>query len=254
MFRHEGPGRSTTQNCIVAGYLALVGGFVNCASFVLIGAFTSHVTGNVARLGTSVAARSYGSALDILTMVAAFFSGAFLSSMMTESTFFGRRSNAYAVALTTEATLLGIVFTEMLRGRDAQVPALLLCAAMGMQNSLVTRLSGAIVRTTHLTGVITDLGIEAARWFRWWRRSLSTKLGVTLAFGANATERPARQKTLLLGTIGGAFTLGSVAGAVAALRFAREALVIPAALLLACAGYAFATGHIAARSEENARR
>lgn len=32
--------------------------------------------------------------------------------------------------------------------------------AMGLQNSLVTKVSNATVRTTHLTGLFTDLGIE----------------------------------------------------------------------------------------------
>ena len=34
---------------------------------------------------------------------------------------------------------------------------------MGLQNSLVTRISNAVVRTTHLTGIFTDLGIELSQ-------------------------------------------------------------------------------------------
>lgn len=248
MFRHEGPGRSVAQNCIVAGYLALVGGFVNCASFVLIGTFTSHVTGNVGRLGHAAAAGQYLTAVDALTMVLAFFGGAFATSMMTESTFFGRRSNAYAVALSAEASLLVLFFLAR-HSHPSGAPAtqaLALSAAMGMQNSLVTRLSGAVVRTTHLTGVVTDLGIEAARWFRYWRGTASTKLGVPLAFGANATGRPAHDRVVLLGTIATTFVAGSVLGAAASLRFSHDAMLLPIVALAACAIYAFASGHSSA--------
>ena len=37
--------------------------------------------------------------------------------------------------------------------------------AMGLQNSLVTKISNATVRTTHLTGLFTDLGIELSQLF-----------------------------------------------------------------------------------------
>ncbi len=49
MFRHEGAERSHRHNQWLAGYLALIAGFVNSAGFILIGSFTSHVTGNGGR-------------------------------------------------------------------------------------------------------------------------------------------------------------------------------------------------------------
>ena len=80
---------------------------------------------------------------------------------MIESRFLGAASaRSYALALSTEASLLLLftwlsyqVFSAHPRMRDAE--AALLCAAMGLQNALVSRLSGAVVRTTHLTGVVT---------------------------------------------------------------------------------------------------
>ena len=247
MFRNEGPDRSLAQNCIVAGYLALVGGFVNCASFVLIGTFTSHVTGNVGRLGGAVATGQYSTAVQSLAMVGAFCAGAFLTSMMMESSFFGRRSNSYAVALLTEASLLTVFLVGGSSGPlhhpgIVAMQALVLCAAMGMQNSLVTRLSGAVVRTTHLTGVVTDLGIEGARWFRWWRSSVGRRWRVPLAFGKNAAERPSRDKVLLLGTIAGSFVTGSVVGALASSRLDHPAMIFPVVGLVSCAAYAYVSG------------
>jgi uncharacterized membrane protein YoaK (UPF0700 family) len=250
MFQHQGPGRSDRQNRIVAGYLAFVGGFVNSTGFVLIGSFTSHVTGNVGRLANDLAYRQYGAAWTALPMIVAFFAGAFVASMALESNLFGRTANGYAVALLGESTLL-LFFTVLsdvtrlspgAHPRAADAEAAILCAAMGMQNSLVTRLSGAVVRTTHLTGVVTDLGIESARWFRWWRGTLSQVLGMKLAFGRNPPERPSALKVVLLGTIAFAFTAGAVAGALVVVRLRHAAMLLPSAAVFACAAYAYGSG------------
>lgn len=247
MFAHEGPGRSDRQNRVLAGYLAFVGGFVNSAGFVLIGSFTSHVTGNVGRLANDLAYRQYDAAFAVLPMIVAFFSGAFLASMAIESNFFGRTANAYGVALLGEGALL-VLFTAVShltivphpRVQDAE--AAILCAAMGMQNSLVTRLSGAVVRTTHLTGVFTDLGIEAARWFRWWRGAMSEKMRMKLSFGRNPPEKPALLKVHLLATIAAAFIIGAMAGALLVVRLQHATMFLPSAAVVACAAYAFASG------------
>ena len=95
---------------------------------------------------------------------------------------------------------------------------------MGLQNGLVTRLSGAVVRTTHLTGVVTDLGIEAARWQRFWRR--------------RTTERPHLPKLVLLLLVAGGFSSGAFAGAFAAVAVGRAAMLAPVIAVLGCALYA----------------
>jgi uncharacterized membrane protein YoaK (UPF0700 family) len=235
MFSREGSARTDGQNRRVAGYLAFVGGFVNSSGFVLIGTFTSHVTGNVGRLANDAALGHYAAAAAALTMVVCFFGGAFGASMIVESRHLGGpASRAYASALAVEALLL-VLFTALSyvttaahpRVQDAE--AALLCAAMGIQNALVTRLSGAVVRTTHLTGVITDLGIECARWFRFWGKSSTEGGPLPRVFGAHAAERPALPKLLLLGTIAGGFFAGATAGAFSAMRFHHASMLVAAA-------------------------
>ncbi|MEI9941863.1 MAG: YoaK family protein [Pseudomonadota bacterium] len=244
MFSREGSARSDSQNRWLAGYLAFVGGFVNSSGFVLIGVFSSHVTGNVGRLANDAATGQYAAAVAALSLVLCFFAGAFSASVIIESRFWGvRSSRAYALALATEALLL-LLFTWLSyattsahpRVQDAE--AALLCAAMGLQNALVSRLSGAVVRTTHLTGVVTDLGIEAARWFRFWRRSLSEVTRVQLVLGRNPAERPAAPKVLLLGTIAASFLAGASSGAYSAVHWHHAAMLIAAAAVAACAAYA----------------
>ncbi len=244
MFSREGSARSESQNRWLAGYLAFVGGFVNSSGFVLIGTFSSHVTGNVGRLANDAATGQYAAAVAALSLVLCFFVGAFAASMIIESRFFGRsNTRAYALALATETSLL-LLFTLLSyvtvsahpRVRDAETA--LLCAAMGLQNALVTRLSGAVVRTTHLTGVVTDLGIEAARWFRFWRSSLSEVTRMPLVLGRNPAERPSAPKVLLLGTIVASFLAGASCGAYSAVHWQHTSMLIAAFAVAVAAGYA----------------
>jgi uncharacterized membrane protein YoaK (UPF0700 family) len=245
MFQHEGPARSERNNRLVAAYLAWTGGYVNSAGFVLLGIFTSHVTGNVGRLATDISRFDLDGTLGALVMIGAFFSGAVVASVILESAAFRSRSKAYGAALALEATLI-IIFillpdvTDDASRRLHDSEAALICASMGLQNSLVTRLSGAVVRTTHLTGVLTDLGIEVARWLRWGRALLARRFHIPLALGA--VERPTAARVRLLSTITMAFTLGAISGAWAASWLRHEALFIPFGGLALASLYAFATG------------
>ncbi len=254
MFRHQRI-HSDRHNRILAGYLAFVGGYVNSVGFVLIGTFTSHVTGNVGRAAHDFSIGDVGAGVGAASMVFAFFGGAFLASVIVESSAFGHLSRAYAAALTLEAALLGAfaVSSRVLGGSSLQLrdgEALLLCVAMGMQNSLVTRLSGAVVRTTHLTGVMTDLGIEAARWFRHWRGLTARRWRVPLVVGRNTIERPLVPKTLLLLTIVGSFSAGTVLGAVLVFRWMHATMGLASLAVLLFAGYAVVSAR--GREEDDA--
>lgn len=246
MFRQVASERSDRQNRMLAGYLAFVGGFVNAAGFLVLGEFTSHVTGNVGRVASGVALGEIHAANAALAMVVAFFVGAFLTSVLVESAALGHPARAYAAALAIEATLLFGASEVPALIHEAKAIAttetVLLCMAMGLQNSLVTRLSGAVVRTTHLTGVVTDLGIEAARWFRFWRATTATRLRIALVVGNNAAERPSLPKALLLATIAAAFVLGAMSGALVGVRYGRAAMRPVAFAVLGFACYALYNG------------
>lgn len=236
MLVSEGTHRTDRKNRWLAGQLALVAGFVNSSGFLLIGTFTSHVTGNVGRLSQDVVLHDGHAAVLALLMVIAFFVGALFASMAIEAGLLGRR--VYAALLLGEAgLLLGFFLVTRLfpssspRVHDAK--ALVLCAAMGLQNSLVTRLSGAVVRTTHLTGVITDLGIEAARWFRYSRARVAEASHLRLTVSPTPVVRPHAPKAYLLLTIVGCFLVGGLGGAALTLRIGSDALFVPIAGLAA---------------------
>lgn len=246
MLRHEGAERSAAHDRRLAAYLAAVAGFVNSAGFVLIGTFTSHVTGNVGRLANDLAAGDRVAIFAAL-MVGAFFAGAFFASMAIESNLARHRPTTYGGLLLVEAAVLA-GFGVLSYAADSGSPrvhdaeAMLLCFAMGLQNSLVTRLSGAVVRTTHLTGVVTDLGIEGARWFRRWRIQLGERTGWRLVASPEPGVEPQAPKTLLLLTIFVTFVVGSALGAALALELGRAVFAIPAGVLAAGGVFAVITG------------
>lgn len=237
MFSHEGPTRSVRQNAVLAWYLALVAGFVNSGGFVLIDSFTSHVTGHVGRSSIDLATGHGDAAFFASLLTASFFGGAFFASLLVETIGSEHRGRAYGLAFSIEAGLLaafilvaGLSHATHPRALDAE--ASILCIAMGMQNSLVTRLSGAIVRTTHLTGIVTDLAIESARWYRWHTSKL-------LGQPEDPATRPSGDKTRLLLIIILAFILGSGIGGVMTLRASRWAMLAPGVAIALAAVFAF---------------
>lgn len=224
----------------LAAYLAATAGYVNSGGYVMIGSFTSHVTGSVGRFANDLANGHIGAGVSAASLVLAFFLGAVLSSLVLDTPHLPVPLR-YCLALAVEtAILLGFVFIAGLsRTRHPRLldgMASLLCLAMGMQNGLVTRLSGAIVRTTHLTGIVTDLGIETARRLRWY----VDRLGGWRTSEA-ARHRPDERWGLLL-AITLSFIFGAVSGAMLTARVSRWAMCLPAALLAVASAFAFYQG------------
>ena len=223
--------------------LAFVAGFVNSGGFILIGSL--HVPRHrehVGRLSNNLATDDLPAALFAAFMVLAFFVGAFVASLILEGLAPSDVPRAYALALLSEGMLLlAFVFivgpSRTTSPRILDEEAAILSAAMGIQNSLVTRLSGAVVRTTHLTGVVTDLGIECARWYRWSRSNVARALEPAVT----PVNRPAPAKTLLLATIFVSFILGATLGATLTLRASRWAMLLPAVAVLLASTMAFRT-------------
>jgi uncharacterized membrane protein YoaK (UPF0700 family) len=163
MLRLDGSeGRSFLRNTTLAFTLSLVAGAVNASGLLAAGAMTSHMTGNLTRIGEGLALGSV-TALDPARYVVAFLGGAFFATLATGALARRHLKEPIPALLVTEAVLLSVVATA---GWFAAHPLLvteLLCVSMGWQNALITRISGAVVRTTHMTGATTDLGIELAR-------------------------------------------------------------------------------------------
>ena len=83
---------------ILAAYLAAIAGFVNSGGFIMIGSFTSHVTGSIGRLGDDIARGEMGAAVSALLLVLAFFGGAVAASLMLERSDHSQPARRYAAA------------------------------------------------------------------------------------------------------------------------------------------------------------
>jgi uncharacterized membrane protein YoaK (UPF0700 family) len=210
----------------VALTLALVGGFVDAVGYItLLGVFIAHMSGNSAAMGAhfgqAKAAAGLARAAPIPLFVLGVGGGVVLIEILTRR---GVRSTA-AVVLGVEA---GMLLAVMLLG-DAElshgvVPAqkgwtfyaliFLAAAAMGLQTSALRRLAGQTVRTTFVTGMLTHLGEEAAK------------------FALPSTRASASPSRLgLLALIWTCYAAGAIFGGWAHDEWALNALVIPLAVL-----------------------
>jgi hypothetical protein len=105
--------------------------------------------------------------------------------------------------------------------------------AMGLQNATITRVSGAVVRTTHLTGVVTDMGLEGVQYALWaWDKTRGRRPGRRTRVLRISQRHPSVLRLLLLTSIVGSFLFGVVAGTLAWHYFPQYALIAPVAFLL----------------------
>lgn len=171
MFRHQGDTRNAVHNLQIATLLSFVAGSVNVAGFLSVSQLTTNVTGHFAFLIGDVYNSNWQDAVLYLAFLAFFLAGAFTSTFIVE--FVRRRDeqHMFLVPILLEALLLltiGLLGDYLLAWKP-EVIAYGLLFAMGLQNALVTKVSQAVVRTTHLTGIFTDLGIELSQLFYYKR-------------------------------------------------------------------------------------
>lgn len=194
-------------------WLAAIAGAVNAVGLLGFShQAVSHVSGTSTLLSLAVVNHDMALMVHLLLILLSFVAGAMLSGAIIDNAVL-RLGHRYSFALIVEAALLLLAMLALGRGSDTG--HLLASAACGLQNGMVTTFSGAVVRTTHLTGLFTDLGTMLGAWLR--GRPLDT-----------------RRTVLYLLLIGG-FVLGGVLGAYSFRLLHFGALSIPAAgaLLLA---------------------
>lgn len=169
---HEGPQRRTRHLGVA---LAFVAGAANAGAFLSVKVYTSHMTGIVSSLADHIALGDVRLALAALGAVTLFLLGAMTSAVMITAARRRSMRSQFALPLLLEACLFlvfGVLGSTLGGTGEIFIPVavLLLCFMMGLQNAVITKISGAVVRTTHLTGIITDLGIELGRLIYWNRR------------------------------------------------------------------------------------
>ncbi|MDE2446466.1 MAG: DUF1275 domain-containing protein [Alphaproteobacteria bacterium] len=150
---------------LLATLLAAIAGAVNAGGFFAVGKYTSHMTGYVSQVADSLPTGNYALAFSACIAILSFVSGATFSSMMVVWARLHHSRHQYALPIFVQGlSLFGFSFSGHMFGADYVIIQLAwLCFLMGMQNATITKLSKARVRTTHVTGLITDIGIETGR-------------------------------------------------------------------------------------------
>jgi uncharacterized membrane protein YoaK (UPF0700 family) len=161
---HRSAGANLRLGCV----LCVVAGATNAGGFLAVGQYTSHMSGILSSVADNIVLGQLQLAAAGLALLAAFISGSMTTAWIVNwSQRRGMRS-AFARPLVLEAALLlvfGIFGTGVNYFASLFVPmtVLLLCFIMGLQNAVITKVSHAEIRTTHVTGLLTDLGIELGK-------------------------------------------------------------------------------------------
>jgi len=169
MLIQSGDGRTARIDLRLAITLSAVAGAVNAAGFHAVGFFSANMTGNISSLSDGLALGKWGVAGTLIAVVAAFIAGAFGSALLIESGRARGVAGIYAYAILGEGLLLAVLGAADISLAAVHSGPLLvigLSFLMGLQNATTTMISNARVRTTHVSGMATDVGIELAALLR----------------------------------------------------------------------------------------
>lgn len=161
----------TAQNNMRLGVtLCFVAGATNAGGFLAVGQYTSHMTGVLSSVADNLVLGQLQLALAGVAAMLAFVLGAMTTAWMVNWGLRRQLQSAYGRPLLLEAVLLlvfGLFGTgiNVYAGLFAPLTVLLLCFIMGLQNAVITKISHAEIRTTHITGLMTDMGIELGKLF-----------------------------------------------------------------------------------------
>ncbi len=160
--------RTTQNNTRLGITLCFVAGATNAGGFLAVGQYTSHMTGVVSSVADNLVLGHISVALVGLVSLLAFVSGAMTTAWMVNWGLRRHLQSAYGRPLLLEAALLlifGLFGTgiNFFAGLFVPLTVLVLCFIMGLQNAVITKISRAEIRTTHVTGLVTDLGIELGK-------------------------------------------------------------------------------------------
>jgi uncharacterized membrane protein YoaK (UPF0700 family) len=219
--------RSHKTNIQLGAYMAFVAGAVNAGGFLAIARYTSHMSGIISAIGDDLALNNLISVLGGISLLLSFLFGAATTAIIVNWGHRRKIHSEFALPLLVEAILLlifGLVGANLNLYLPLTVPAiaLLLCFVMGLQNAIVTKASKAEIRTTHMTGVITDIGIELGKLVYWNRSREDNDKGYVKA-------NREKLKTHLF--IFGMFLIGGIIGAVS-FKKAGYISVVPLSLSL----------------------
>lgn len=225
MFEHklsENVSLITYFNWLLLSFLA---GNINAGGYLACQRFVSHVTGFATLSGISFEKGDWLDFLGTLTIPLFFLIGVMVSGYLTEKKYAHKvEGQKYAPVMGLVATLLGLVviggsldlfgnFGDVANIKHDYFLLAFLCSACGLQNAAISSASGATLRTTHLTGLTTDLGLGLIR----------AEVHHLSENQKNAERRANKLRILMIL----AFTLGSVVAAFVFAKFKYQGFIFP---------------------------
>lgn len=218
MLIRVGDERTANIDLVLAGLLSLIAGALNAAGFLIAGAFTANMTGNISAFADNIANGSVLISATFAGLIAAFICGAYIAALMIQTGERRRLRSIYAWAIAIEACILLLLAAALAlipAGAQEGFIVVALSFVMGLQNAVTTMISRARVRTTHVSGMATDIGIELA----------------ALSAGPKPRQE-ALPKLSLHGLTLASFTVGGICGALLLGMVGYWVFTIAAAMLL----------------------
>ena len=232
--------RHLFEDAWLAVLLAGVAGSVDAIGYLTLSKlFTAHMSGNSAAMGAFVGIGEWANARHRLLPIPFFVLGIATGAFLAELAVRKRVRSPFALVLTGQAALLLLYLlwgsARMRHGTVAEgswweFAALvgLPSFAMGLQNATLRKVGSQSVRTTYVSGMLTDFAEALVRLLFWlygraWGRS-PRRVGQALRVLA---RQPDARRIGLFAGIWGAFVIGAAAGGCAVARWQLDALLLP---------------------------
>lgn len=213
--------RAPASDRALATVLAAIAGAVNAGGFILLGSYTSHMTGYLSALADNIVLQNLGLVVKSLFAISLFVVGAATSAATINWARDHRPRQQYALPVGIQGLMLVALASLGAAGLPMALTQSmglgLICFTMGFQNATITKISNARIRTTHATGMITDVGIELGR--ELYGQAFSTPI------------RADRAKLGILLQLLGGFLIGGIFGAIG-YSYAGLAFSLPLAAVL----------------------
>lgn len=140
------------------------GGFINLICLISVLRYpVGYVTGNLTDAGASVAHGHYFAFFYLLFLIVCFLFGSILSGLIVKSQAL-KMDKRYDLCLILQFII--VLSSMILLSRLDKTAAYLLAFTMGLQNAMTTHYGSALIRTTHMTGTTTDLGLLISQWLK----------------------------------------------------------------------------------------
>ncbi len=175
--------------------LAGIAGMVNAVGFLSFDRHAiTHLTGTATEIGIALAAQRTADVSHFAALVASFVFGCMLSGAILKKNTL-KLGRSYGVALAIESLLLFFASALMHEHSEAReqfgTGIYVASVAIGLQNGMASTYSGTLLRTTHLTGMFTDIGVAAGHFIArtqvdWMRVKLSLLIIVSFCLGSAA--------------------------------------------------------------------